>query len=101
VEDLPASRAVQADHVAHERALAPAAVSHDHEDLAASHRERHVPLDDRVAVRHGELPYLQLRSRRPTGRHRPSPCRNTVAIASTTTTSTMPITTALVVASPT
>ena len=101
VEDVAVSGALQADHVPHQRALPAAAVSHHHEDLSASDREGEVPLDHGIAVRHRQVPHFHRRDRRARGRHRPIPWRSTVAMASTTTTSTMPITTACVVACPT
>jgi hypothetical protein len=48
-------RRLQADHVAQQGAFAAAAAAHDDEDVPPVDREREIPLDDKTAVRHGQV----------------------------------------------
>src|SRR4029079_7510755 len=92
VEDVPLCGVVEADHVPHQRALAAAAVAHDHEDRPARDVELQVALDDPLPVGHRQVAHLDLSGQMCTR------YRRTVKMASAITTQRMPVTTALVVA---
>ena len=54
-EDVALGGPEQSDQVPQERALAAAAGAHDDENLAASHGEVQIVLDDEIAVGHGQV----------------------------------------------